>query len=166
MIGEKVEKLGRAIGSGEERLKGFGSKERNRIAVLAITAAAFLCFGIFFYLNLMWTNAACFVLEMLIAFVIFAAAGTLFADVFKNSFRKYIFADIILAVLLIPLLDLISIFFALDLSNITGGILLFFGRGLLWNLLVFGVPAAASIVFGRFVIHKKKRVSQMSEANN
>lgn len=165
MIGEKVEKLGRAIGSGEEKLRDFGSKQRNIIVVLAIGSAAFLCLGISFYLNLMWTNAACFILEMLIAFVMFAAVGELFANIFKNSFRKYVLADIILAVILIPLLDLISIFFAFDLSNIPGGIMSLFGVGILWNLLVFGVPAAASIVFGRFVIRKKKRSPQPSEVN-
>lgn len=86
---------------------------------------------------------------MLIAFV-------MFAEIFKNSYRIYLLADIILAVLLIPLLDLISILITFDLSNIPGGILSMFGIGLLWNLLVFGVPAALSVVFGRFILYRRK----------
>ena len=154
MIGKKIENFGIAIGSAEERLKDFGGRKSSKIVILTTTAAAFLYFGIFFYLNYMWTNAACFVLEMLIAVVMFMSAGGLFAVIFNNSFRAYVFADIMLAVLLIPLLDLISILVSLDLSNIPGEMTSFFGRGLLWNLLIFGVPAALSVVFGRAVRRK------------
>lgn len=136
-----------------------------KIAALTIISAVTFCVVYHIYFNSIWDSAANIALTMLLLFVFFAAVGELVACVFKNSFEKYVLADIVLAFIIIPNSAVFAVLAVCDYSYpelIMPGI----RSTLLWNLLIFGVPAAASIVFGRFVIHKKKRQLQPSEVNN
>ncbi len=136
-----------------------------KIAALAIISAAAFCVAYHIYFQSTWDSASNIALTMLLSFVFFAAVGELVACVFRNSFEKYVVANIVPALVIIPDSAVFSVLAACDFAHpelIMPGI----RATLLWNLLIFGVPAAASIVFGRFVIHKKRRLSQPSEVNN
>lgn len=135
-----------------------------KIAALTIITAVTFCIVYHVYFDI-WGSAANTALTMLLSFVFFASAGELVACVFKNSFEKYVMTNIVLALIIIPDSAVFAVLAACDFSYpemILPGI----RATLLWNLLIFGVPASASIVFGRFVIHKKKRRLQPSEAND
>lgn len=136
-----------------------------KIAALAIISVAAFCVAYHIYFSYIWDAPSYFALAMLLLFVFFAAFGEMVATIFKDSFEKYVIANIVPALIFIPDAAVFAILAMVDFSQpevIMPGIRATF----LWNLLVFGVPAVASIIFGRFVIHKKKRLAQPSEANN
>lgn len=137
-----------------------------KIAALAIISVAAFCVAYHIYFGgYIWFAPSYFALTMLLLFVFFAAFGEMVATIFKGSFEKYVIANIVPALIFIPDAAVFAVFAVADFSypeKIMPGIRAAF----LWNLLVFGVPAVASIIFGRFVIHRKKRISQPSEANN
>lgn len=130
-----------------------------KIAALAIISVAAFCVVYHLYFSCIWEeNAAMFALTMLLSFVFFASFGELVATIFKDSFEKYVLANIVPALVIIPDAAVFGVIAVADFSYpemIMTGIRYTF----LWNLLVFGVPAVASIVFGRLVIHRKKRTS-------
>lgn len=137
-----------------------------KIAALAIISVAAFCVVYHIYFSsYIWNAPSYFALAMLLLFVFFAAFGEMVATIFKDSFEKYVIANIVPALIFIPDAAVFSVLGFADFSYpemIMPGIRATFW----WNWLVFGVPAVASIIFGRFVIHRKKRISQPSEANN
>lgn len=159
MIGEKIEKLGKAIQEGERKFSVFWNAKYIKPAAMGIASIALLWANYEYAFVMLWGSTWPFIFGMVLAYAMYVAVGEFSASLTKDSFGSYLFINVALAVTLIPLLDVLTMFAAMDFSYAAMKGLTFEDYVIL--LLpdfckLYGIPALLSIVRGWFAIRKRK----------